>query len=172
MTNNLPFCPQLPVAGRFSDLPEAHYFASLAVNSSLLKLVGRSPAHCKAAMDADEKTDTEAQRLGRMIHCAALEPDRFGEAYCQAPATEDFPEALTDLPSYKEKARELGLKVGGSKAELKARILDATDDTVFWEDLLPTLVGERSPLKSEHWHMAQSILTSIAASPRTPGLAP
>ena len=64
-----------------------------------------SPAHCRAYLDAASRPDTEAQLVGRMVHCAVLEPARFATDYCPAPAPADFPEALTDLASYKAAAR-------------------------------------------------------------------
>ena len=89
-----------------------------AVNSSKLKLVGRSPAHCKAGEVADPK-ETEALRLGRLIHCAVLEPERLAEAYCVKPDPSQYPGALTSHESYKVQANLLGLKISGSKAVLE-----------------------------------------------------
>ena len=155
-----------PLPGRYAGVPEADYFAANAINSSRLKIMGRSAAHCKADMDADEKPDTEAQLLGRMIHCAALEPSRFTEDYCLEPAPADHPGSLTDHASYKAMAKSLNLKVGGSKAELKARILEAEPLVPFWEDVMPDLVDGRAALKPAHWGMAQSILASIADNPK------
>jgi hypothetical protein len=150
--------------GRYSNMPEAKYFALDAVNSSLLKLMGRSAAHCKAAMDGTTRRDTEAQKVGRMIHCAALEPERFASAYCQTPDPASCPQALTDLASYRAAAKDLGIKVGGSKAELKARILESDPGIAFWDDVNANLAGDREPLKADHWQMAQQILESIEAN--------
>jgi hypothetical protein len=160
---------ELPVPGRFAGVPEADYFAHVGLNSSLLKLMGRSAAHCHASQfpaDAPEKADTTAQLVGRMLHCAALEPGRFDQAYCPLPDPADHEGALTDLASFKKKAKALGLKVGGSKADLKARILEADATATFWEDLLPLLVGDRLTLKSADWQMGRSVVDAIHANPR------
>lgn len=149
----------------YSGMPEAEYFAVPALNSSLLKLMGRSPAHCRAAAEQGSK-ETPALAAGKMIHCAVLEPDRLDAAYCLAPDPADYPDALTDHASYKEAAKALGLKVSGSKGDLKTRIQEAAPDTVFWEDFAPAAVGDRIPLSMDDAIMALQITRAIAASPR------
>ena len=153
-----------PKPGRYAGVPEGDYFALPALNASTLKHMGRSALHCKAEMTAADRPDTEAQKVGRLVHCAVLEPDRFAASYCQAPQAEDHPEALADHAAYKARAKELGLKVTGTKGDLKARILEADPEAVFWEDHAAQLVGEREPLKADHWFLAQSIIESIAAN--------
>jgi exodeoxyribonuclease VIII len=152
--------------GRYPGMPEARYFALDAINSSLLKIMGRSPAHCKSAIDGTApRRETEAQKVGRMIHCAALEPERFESAYCKSPVAADYQDALADLAGYKSAAKALGLKVAGSKADLKMRILEADPDAQFWDDLQERLIGDRSALKPEQWDMAGSIIESIRSNP-------
>jgi hypothetical protein len=159
-----------PAPGRYASVPEADYFAAEAINSSLLKLMGRSPAHCRESAvpsaSVEAKPDTTAQLVGRMLHCAALEPERFEQAYCLAPDPADHGGAMTDLASFKATAKALGLKVGGSKADLKARILETDPAATFWEDLLPLLVGDRLVLKQADWDMGQAVLAALAGNER------
>ncbi len=54
----------------------AEYNAIPAVRWSNLKYMRRSPKHYKYALDHPRK-DTPFFRLGRAVHCAVLEPDRF-----------------------------------------------------------------------------------------------
>jgi exodeoxyribonuclease VIII len=150
--------------GRYSGMPEQQYFALDAVNSSKLKLVGRSPAHCKAGEQADPK-ETEALRLGRLIHCAVLEPGRLAEAYCVKPDPDNYPGALTDLASYKVKANLLGLKVSGTKAVLKARILEADPGAMFWDDIQTDSVGGRQEFKQDQWEIQERIVAAIEDTP-------
>ena len=159
------FDPSVPEPGRYSGVPEADYFSAEAVNASTLKHMGRSALHCKAEITrSGDRPDTEAQKVGRLVHCAVLEPERFKATYCKEPQVEDHPETLVDLAGYKAKAKALGLKVSGSKGDLKARILETSPDIKFWEDLAAELVGESEPLKADHWHLAQAIIESIAAN--------
>ena len=150
--------------GRYSGMPELEYFALPAVNSSKLKLVGRSPAHCKAGEQADPKA-SEALRLGRLIHCAVLEPERLDEAYCQKPDPEQYPGALTDLASYKVKANLLGLKVSGTKAVLKERIKEVEPLTIFWDDFSGDVANGRQEFSAAHWEMQQRICAAIEDTP-------
>lgn len=57
-------------------LSRAEYERLPGLNWSKLKHMARSPAHYRAALQAEEQ-DTDALRLGRAIHMAALEPERF-----------------------------------------------------------------------------------------------
>jgi hypothetical protein len=179
-----------PKIGRHASVPEADYFAMPAVNSSVLKHMGRSALHCKADMSrSGDRPDTEAQKVGRLIHCAVLEPERFAADYVREPTIEDYPDALVSLDDYKAKAKALGLKVGGSKEQLKTRIKDAIErwnhgdqmeqdlhaefeaverklDQLFYEDIKAAAVGDKSPLKADHWFLAQSIIESIQGNER------
>jgi hypothetical protein len=187
-----------PKIGRHAGVPEADYFAMPATNASTLKHMGRSALHCKAEMSrSGDRPDTEAQKVGRLIHCAVLEPERFADDYVREPTHEEYPDALVSLEDYKAQAKALGLKVGGTKDQLKARIqehlldaqaelldgrseeslnqeemaffLDAIDklgdpDGIFFDDIHRQLTFRKTPLKADHWFLAQSVLESIAAS--------
>jgi hypothetical protein len=125
LQSDVSFDRQAPQPGRHAGVPETDYFAAAAVNASTLKHMGRSALHCKAEMTrSDDRPDTEAQKVGRLIHCAVLEPERFAAEYVREPTTEDYPDALVTQDDYKAQAKELSLKVGGSKEQLKKRISD------------------------------------------------
>ena len=153
---------------RHSGMPEEEYFRLDALNSSLLKLMGRSPAHCRAAMVKTLHKESEALRMGRIIHAAVLEPERFASEYCETPRAE-LTGALNDLASYKVVAKDLGLKVGGSKADLKARILEIEPETQFADDVNQQLTAGREPLKPEQWEMVTGIAEAIEANPSARG---
>ena len=111
-------------SGVYPDIPEADYFALPAANASTLKVMGRSAAHCKARQDGLLDKTTTAQAIGKALHAAVLEPDRFPVDFIPEPQPADHG-ALTDLPSYKAVAKGLGLKTSGTKAQLKEAILAA-----------------------------------------------
>jgi hypothetical protein len=62
------------------------YAAIEAVRWSLLKVIDRTPLHCHYA-EHNPSPDTAAKLLGRAVHCAVLEPDRFNDAF---PVMPDF----------------------------------------------------------------------------------
>ena len=56
-----------------------------AVNWSTLKTIGVSPKHYLHTL-ATPRPDTEALQLGRVTHCAVLEPERLASRYVVEPA--------------------------------------------------------------------------------------
>lgn len=152
--------------GVYKGVPEDQYFALPAVNASTLKLLARSPAHCRARLDGlAVEVPTAAQLVGRALHAAVLEPDRFGRDFLCEPRAEDH-DALVGLDDYKVAAKSLGLKVSGTKASLKSSILEADASVVFWEDRRAEIIGDRTVLKPNDWEMCESVMAAIQASPR------
>jgi exodeoxyribonuclease VIII len=76
-------------AGFFYDIPEAEYHKRTlgeANNGGLKILRDRSPAHYKAwAEGLADKKDSKALKMGRIVHCAILEYDRFTREYLLMP---------------------------------------------------------------------------------------
>ena len=74
--------------GLHQDIPEARYHVrELGLASKhALDLVAQSPAHYYAwVTGAGEDEDKPAYRLGRAVHCAMLEPERFMREYQAEP---------------------------------------------------------------------------------------
>ena len=66
--------------GLYPNLSRLEYDAMTArLNRSRLKHIGRSPAHFRHALDAEDK-DTPARAFGRLAHLAILEPERLDDA--------------------------------------------------------------------------------------------
>lgn len=61
-------------------MPYADYAALPGLRWSLLKEMQRSPLHCRHA-ETTPRDDTPSLRLGRAVHCAVLEPDRFNNDF-------------------------------------------------------------------------------------------
>jgi exodeoxyribonuclease VIII len=59
------------------QIPEEIYFAQQAVSNSLLKHMDKSPAHGLAYQNRAYEKPTPAQKLGKLIHKAILEPSRI-----------------------------------------------------------------------------------------------
>ena len=71
----------VPEIGVQPRVPSKTYHRWDALSNSWLGRLDRSPAHLRAYLDADKETDTPAQRQGRAIHVAVLEPDSFGTTF-------------------------------------------------------------------------------------------
>ena len=63
--------------GIYDGCPDTDYHSAPGVSSSILKEMGRSPAHCRAKRDGDRDKRTKALDTGIILHCAVLEPERF-----------------------------------------------------------------------------------------------
>lgn len=105
------------------------------VSPSFLKPCKRSLAHAWAAyVDPDRSVEqTEAMRIGTMLHCAILEPERFATDYVVQLTPETVPDDLrANLAKGSEDLRAmidayntskpLKLSLSGSAADLRARI--------------------------------------------------
>src|SRR5690606_40852932 len=67
-------------SGLYPNLSRLEYDAMRdRLNWSRLKHIGRSPAHFRHALDAEDK-DTPARAFGRLAHLAVLEPERVTES--------------------------------------------------------------------------------------------
>jgi hypothetical protein len=88
------------MTGLFPIMPRDEYDALPRVNLSSLKLFGKSAAHYKHTIEHGRK-DTTALRLGRAVHAAVLEPEKFAVEYTRwtgrryGSAWEKFREAVT-----------------------------------------------------------------------------
>lgn len=66
----------IPESGIAFGLPHDAYHGHHAVSKSGLDRLDKSPAHYRAYLAGEDK-DTDAKRLGRLLHMAILEPGRF-----------------------------------------------------------------------------------------------
>ncbi len=76
--------------GRFYDLDEAIYRQAPGVNISNLKLMGRSPSHYWAKLNAPPITPTPAMISGTLVHRACLEPQKLQGSFAVKPSDMDF----------------------------------------------------------------------------------
>lgn len=91
------------------------------VNWSTLKAIGTSPLHYLYAVENPRK-DSEALLLGRLTHCAILEPDRLASRYVVSPrfnrAMKDDTAMSKGYDGGREAAAEWDAKVSGLRAEV------------------------------------------------------
>jgi hypothetical protein len=124
--------------GIHDGVPAEQYFSLPAASRSGLEHIERSPLHYYAqCLDPNRRPikETPALRVGSAIHCAILEPERFGAEYRRKPNPEEFPNALDTADQYKETCKRLGLPVSGTKEVLKARIREADLSVQFFDDV-------------------------------------
>jgi hypothetical protein len=70
--------------GVYSDITNDEYHASFGISSTGLKAFGKSPAHYKAYTEKAFK-ETPALRIGKIIHEAILEPEKFNSVVWDGP---------------------------------------------------------------------------------------
>lgn len=77
---------EMPEDGLWSDVPEHLYHSWPGVSASKLKHLEFSPAHLKASIE-QPSDPTSAMVLGRAVHAAILEPEKFDREYTFLPAS-------------------------------------------------------------------------------------
>lgn len=77
--------PTVPSPGVFPHVPFSEYHGWAALSHSWMNRLKQSPAHLISYL-SEENKDTPALRLGRAIHAAVLEPERFRAEFAWAPA--------------------------------------------------------------------------------------
>jgi exodeoxyribonuclease VIII len=110
------------------DSTAMEYFSDkLAVSSSALKLLARSPAHLRASMNSPRE-ETASQRIGHAVHAAALEPALFRRDYVRYDG-ERRGRKWRDFLVANPRREILNTKEWETTVSLSARILD----TVIFE---------------------------------------
>jgi hypothetical protein len=78
-----------PKPGVYEHIPSEVYHAWDALSNSMIGHLRRSPAHLRAYL-LSPSPETPALRLGRALHCAILEPERFAIDYTVASPCVEF----------------------------------------------------------------------------------
>lgn len=133
------------------DMPRAEYDRLPRANFSKLKVLAKSPRHYWHALTEDTP-DTNARKLGRVRHIAALEPEKFAQevaiwrggrragkewgAFCDA---NDGREIITE-----EEAHEVNLAASAVRADRDAAALlhgGRAEVSVLWTHREPSVGG-------------------------------
>lgn len=138
------------------DVDRETYDSLDRINWSRLKHLARSPAHYKHVLSAPGE-DTDARKLGRAVHMAVLEPERFRDCYIlwdggtrRGKTWEAFAEAHADKEILTE--AEWGKCLAVSSAvradAVAAKYLTNGDSevTVLWDHEIPDVGGLPSRL--------------------------
>lgn len=140
------------------NMPEAEYHSVPALGASALKDLLVSPLTYWMNSPLNpyrEENDTEAKDKGSAFHKRILEgAEEFAKHYAVKPVKEDYPEALDGAAALKDRCAELGLKKGGTIAELCARIKEADPDAVLWPEIVAQWQAENEgkiPVSVKDW---------------------
>lgn len=129
------------------DMTEQEYRNHPGVNKSTLWEIRKSPMHYKWALEHPSE-DTPALRMGRAIHMAVLQPERFCENYAVAPDGIDrrTKAGKEEWAAFMVQAGEREILTGEENEEIKAianavrsqfrGLLDGcvTEVPLFWDD--------------------------------------
>ena len=127
------------IPGIYRGMPDYVYHSTGGYSSSLFKeMATKSAFHVKRKyIDKKMKPITTATQkifnFGTLVHELSLEADRFYRHYFKLPINQGFDEFTTD--ELKAKAKEMELKVSGTRSDLKTRINDALPEGAkkIWE---------------------------------------
>lgn len=159
--------------GLYTNISEEQYHADEAISSHGLNALSRSPLHYWSYYKNPERPpqkETPTQKIGTAIHKAILEPDKFEKEYVQEPQLVDYKGVLDKLEDYKERAKQLGLPVSGTKGALKYKITQAetlqdAPGSVFWDDLVGTVTQGRISLSKLEYRACRGISYRVHKHP-------
>jgi hypothetical protein len=164
--------------GIYYGIPEELYHADEAISSHGLNSIARSPLHYWAQYKNPERPpqkETPALKIGSAIHRAILEPDIFENMYVQEPQLSDYKGVLDKLDDYKDRCKALNIPISGTKDVLKARIkgsesLQDGPGSIFWDELVPQIVGSRITLSRHEYKACRAISYRIHKHPAASGI--
>lgn len=111
-------------------MPIEDYLKAPGISQSRLKMMNRSPAHFRYAIEEAEEEETRALVVGRVLHYAILEPDLFGGSHYVRPDT------------YKNKQGD-PKKWNGNATECKEWLASHSDREVIFSKELEAIIGMR-----------------------------
>lgn len=137
--------PLVHKSGVFFGMSDDEYHAAFALSASGIKHMRVSTLNfwAQSPLNPDKEEEPEeesfAKVLGKAFHKRILEGSgAFHGVYAPAIDPGDYPGLLKTNDELKERCVALGLKVGGKKTDLIARILaaDPTHSDCIWENIL------------------------------------
>ena len=136
----------VPQPGIYFGMPEDDYHAIQALSASGMKSLAVHPMEFWARSWMNplrEDEDSDAKALGRAYHCRIVEgAEAFARRFAATfPGNDD---ALDSMDDFKDELRARGLKVGGSKADLIARLREAGYAGPILEELRSDYMAEHA----------------------------
>jgi len=151
--------PKSREPGVYFNLSDAEYHADPALSASYIRHLLVSPltlwVHSSWLNPDYEDSDSDAKRFGRAADKLIVEGrEAFHAAYAVELDQRDYPHALSRAEDLKEACRSLGLKVGGGKADLTARLIDDGYDGQIWDVLTAEHAAAnagKEPISAKAW---------------------
>ncbi len=140
--------PLVMPPGVYFGLPEDKYHAALALSASSIKHLRVSPLDywARSALNPDrEDEETDAKLIGKAYHKRIVEGrEAFWRCYAAELDPGDYPGVARTNDDLKAVCAERGLKVGGTKADLIARLVahDPALSGIIWESLVSVHASE------------------------------
>jgi hypothetical protein len=158
---------------RIYSIPFEQYEGIPAASKHLLDALSISPLHCWSYFINPERMkgkETPAKVLGNAIHVSILEPERFEKEFVREPDKTEIQKISTkkilDLADdYKREAKALGLKVTGTKPELKKILSPYPDSFTFWDELYEELTKGKKVLSESDWRITKAITSRVRKHP-------
>ncbi len=125
--------------GVYSGISSEAYHSSAGVSTSYLKEHRKAPAKARFG----ERRETEALKLGSLIHCAVTEPERLATRY-----------AVTKLDRTGTKAWEDAERQAGGRILIKQADWDDAlrmRDAVYRHPIARELLGAAGPVEDSFW---------------------
>jgi hypothetical protein len=125
--------------GFYSGLSSEAYHSAEGISTSFLKTFARAPAKARYG----KREETEALKLGTLIHCAVTEPEELPQRY-----------AVTDLDRMGTKAWEEAERRAGGRVLIKRPVWDEAhriQDAVWRHPIARELLGAPGPVEDSFW---------------------
>lgn len=137
----------------FYVMSDQDYSGVPAIRHSTLSRLSRSPAHYQAAMDSS--MDSDAMRFGRMLHCLALEPEKFWDQYAVSPKFDGRTKAGKEGKAKFESENEGKVVVKNDDYSKAKRMVEAImahpEARKYFEDSWRELVAVAYHQESDQW---------------------
>jgi hypothetical protein len=147
----------------FDPIPD-HLSTRIRVRASSLMEFAQSPAQYESTVLLGEKEETPAMALGTAVHKRVLEPEKFEKAYCEE--LRPLGHHLATAEQLKQRCKDLGLGVTGTKAVLTARLLEAgVDRLIFLDEAKKDHEEGREVLSAKEMHACNRIAGRIVNDP-------
>ena len=132
----------------------------LVLSASRLMAYDVSPKYYKSKYILEEFETTDAMRLGKIIHKAVLEADRFEEEFSVLEPKETFLVTIDDLKKHIEKFG--GAPVKGKKSNLIEQVLTIDPGARVWDNYIEQVEkSEKEFVSRPTWEKCQRVVDEI-----------
>lgn len=162
--------------GVYFGMPADQYHADPALGGGDHVLLASSPSEWqwRRLFGQPENEDTPAKREGRAKHTRILEGrDEMLRRHPIRPERDDYGSALlVTADDLREFCRDHGLKTGGSKADLIARVREVDARVPIWDEIVETFEADTAGTEPITREVAERVELEVAMIEKNPALKP